>query len=117
MALARRCIPALALLGSGLAVNVHADDWWGQDKAQHFVGAAALSSVIAVGTRNPDLGFWSGVAAGAAKEVWDQRHAGHQASTKDFAWSVAGAYAGSQGSGWILRRSGGQTVVGYAWKF
>lgn len=117
MALARRCIPALALLGSGLAVHVHADDWWGQDKAWHFAGTAALSSALTLSSRNPELGFWSGVAVGAAKEVWDLRHAGHDASVKDFAWSAAGAYVGSQGGGWMIRRSGGQTVLAYSWKF
>lgn len=100
-----------------LSHESQADEWSGRDKASHFVATAALSAVLTASSKRPAVGFWTGVAAGAAKEVWDKRHPDHQASGKDFVWSVAGAYVGTQGGRWLLKRSEGQTILAYAWTF
>ncbi len=77
------------------------DDWWGRDKALHFLASATIAGgTYAVGTlkwdsRLPSAGLALGVtlAAGATKEGWDALGHG-DASWKDFAWDVVGAIAG-----------------------
>ncbi len=118
MRVRRLCASVCVAVAPWGAPQAWADDWLGQDKAQHLLASAAFSTAVTVATARPDIGFWTGVAAGALKEVWDRnRSASHEASGRDFLWSVAGAYVGSQGGGWLLRRSGGETVLAYAWRF
>jgi uncharacterized protein YfiM (DUF2279 family) len=94
-----------------------ADSWTGQDKLSHFSGSLLISTVVSVATESESLGFWSAVAVGGAKELWDRNHTGHVASIKDFAWDVAGAYVGSKFGGWMVTRTNGSTVVSFSQKF
>lgn len=86
------------------------DEWYGQDKAQHFIASAMLS---AAGNeygqhqgwsndRSAAFGLMFSVGLGAGKEAWDSRPAGSGWSWKDFAWDVAGAATGY--SVWQLAR-------------
>lgn len=78
------------------------DEWYGRDKAQHFIGSAMLSAAgNEFGThqgwsrgRSANFGFVFSVSLGATKELWDSRPAGSGWSWKDFAWDVAGAATG-----------------------
>lgn len=94
-----------------------ADTWNGEDKNLHFAGSAAIAKLVASGTGQPNLGFWSSVAIGAAKEYSDRYRAGHQTSVKDLAWDVSGAYFGVNQKGWALYRSGTGTVVSFSMQF
>ncbi|WP_306674067.1 YfiM family lipoprotein [Enterobacter soli] len=89
----------LCLTGCSHTAN---DNWYGQDKAQHFIASAMLS---AAGNeyaqhqgysrdRSAAIGFMFSVSLGASKELWDSRPAGSGWSWKDFAWDVAGATTG-----------------------
>ncbi|BFO11507.1 YfiM family lipoprotein [Serratia rubidaea] len=92
-------IPLLFTSGCSHLAN---DSWTGKDKAQHFIGSAALA---AAGSAYGDHQNWSephsrtfglmfAISIGAAKELYDSREGGTGWSWKDFAWDVAGAAAG-----------------------
>lgn len=96
----RLLFPSLFLL-SGCS-HMSQDQWYGQDKAQHFIASAILS---AAGneygrhqgwsdSRSANFGFLFSVSLGATKELWDSRQAGSGWSWKDFTWDVAGAATG-----------------------
>lgn len=92
------------ILSALLAVSsvAHADDWTGPDKKKHFAVGAAIGAAgtVAFGQRG---GFALGVAAGAAKELYDLRHRDrHDVSGKDFAVTAVGALAGSALPGLVL---------------
>ncbi|MGR5946608.1 YfiM family lipoprotein [Enterobacter sp. C4G1] len=89
----------LCLTGCSHMAN---DNWYGQDKAQHFLASAMLS---AAGNeyaqhqgysqdRSAAIGFMFSVSLGASKELWDSRPAGSGWSWKDLAWDVTGATTG-----------------------
>ncbi|MBJ3817016.1 YfiM family lipoprotein [Shimwellia pseudoproteus] len=78
------------------------DQWYGQDKAQHFIASAMLS---AAGNeygqhqgwsndRSATFGLMFSIGLGITKEAWDSRAAGSGWSWKDLAWDVAGAATG-----------------------
>ena len=107
---------APAILLALLPTLAHAcpdDRWLGHDKAQHFVGSAALAAGVTAVTRSELTGFAVSVSLGLAKEAFDSRHPGrHCASLRDLAADVAGAYVGAKGSGWvILPQRGGFTFL------
>jgi putative lipoprotein len=91
----------LVILGLTSSASAAEDPWWGQDKAQHFLVSATLSSgAYAIGTlewqsRVPTAGVALGftLALGAGKEGWDALGHGN-ASWKDFTWDIVGALAG-----------------------
>jgi putative lipoprotein len=78
------------------------DAWYGQDKAQHFIGSAMLAAAgNEVGQhqgwsrdRSAGVGLMFAVSLGATKELWDSRPAGSGWSWKDLAWDLAGATTG-----------------------
>lgn len=107
----------LAIFLSVCALPALADSWTGPDKEKHLLGSAAVAFVVTHATDNPTTGFWSAVAVGGAKEVYDHYHRGGDASARDLVWDVAGAYLGAQAGGWTIKRSGGTTTVAYAWRF
>jgi len=94
-----------------------ADSWTGQDKLDHFASTLLISTAVSVATESETLGFWSAVAVGGAKELWDRNRTGHVASVKDFTWDVVGAYVGSKFGGWVVTRTNGSTVVSLSQKF
>ncbi|MEA1064269.1 YfiM family lipoprotein [Apirhabdus apintestini] len=97
---------ALALLVVILLTNgcSHAanDDWYGKDKAQHFMLSAIAYAAghemvnkrpVSTG-RSVQAGFLFSLSLGAGKELWDSRAAGSGWSWYDLAWDIAGASAG-----------------------
>lgn len=64
------------------------------DKQLHLAGGALITLLVGVHTGDWHLGFYAGVAAGAAKEVLDEITYGG-ADWKDFAFTVLGAAFGS----------------------
>lgn len=100
---------ALLALLPALALACPDDRWIGADKAQHFVGSAALAAAGTALTRSETAGFALSVGLGIAKEAYDAQHSDrHCASLRDLAADVAGAYAGAYAAGWALvpRRGG-----------
>lgn len=98
----RILFPLFALLTLSGCSHMANDSWYGQDKAQHFIGSAMLA---AAGNeyarhqgnsldRSAAFGFMFSVSIGATKELWDSRPEGSGWSWKDFAWDVAGATTG-----------------------
>lgn len=84
------------------------DQWFAEDKYKHFAVSAAIASVATVATGDKHIGFWSSVGVGVAKELHDQ-----QASAKDLAWDVLGAYIGAELPGWALHVNGDYATVIY----
>ena len=81
------------------------DYWDSPDKVAHFTGTAAIATVVAAATQSERIGFATGVIIASAKEFYDYKHPeSHQASFRDLAWSVAGAYAGAKFGGWVFYR-------------
>lgn len=93
------------------------ESWTGEDKALHFAGSATLATVVTVVSASPQVGFWSAVAVGVTKELIDRRRPGGDASLRDLAADVAGAYLGSQAGRWMLYRQGETTTLVLAFKF
>ena len=100
-----------------LALPSRADGWSGEDKNLHFVGSATLAKLVASGTGQASLGFWSSVAVGAAKEYSDRYRPGHEASLKDLVWDITGAYFGTAQKGWMVYNKGTTTVVSFSMQF
>lgn len=79
------------------------DDWWGRDKAQHFIAGAVLGGgAAAIGHAAGWSDAESGcaavgvvVAAGAAKEYYDVRVSQTGWSWKDQVWNMIGCVAGA----------------------
>ena len=94
-----------------------ADEWTGQDKALHFGAGLVIASVVSIAAENEATGFWTAVAVGASKELWDSKQPDHEASFKDFAWSAVGAYLGARWGAWSLSRTNKTTVVGFIHQF
>ena len=93
------CLPCLA------------DDWTGPDKTKHVAVSAAIASTVTMATGSENTGFAVALGVGLAKEVWDSKHAGHEASIKDLAADALGAYVGSKFGGWMIAKTGGKTVI------
>lgn len=92
------------LLASALlvaSVSSYADEWTGADKSKHFLAGVAVSSIATAVAKDELHGFLAGSAVGVAKEIYDSTGAG-QASLKDLAWTVAGAYLGAKLGGVII---------------
>ena len=105
------------LLLTAPSVSRATDHWTGPDKLLHFESTLVLAGIVSAATESQAIGFWSAVAVGGAKELWDRNRSGHTASFKDLAWDVAGAYVGSAFGAWAVSRTNGTTVVSYAMKF
>lgn len=96
------------------AADCSGDGMLCRDKALHFGGSAAMAAAVTMATKNERVGFWSTVAVGVAKEVWDDRNRarGHQPSAKDLLADVAGAYVGTKaGTALIIRRNSVAIVI------
>ena len=97
-----RCFVLFAMLLLTGCSHMAQDRWYGQDKAQHFIGSAMLSAAGneyaqhqgASRDRAAGIGMMFSLSLGATKELWDSRTAGSGWSWKDFAWDVAGATTG-----------------------
>ena len=88
------------------------DSWTGKDKLQHAAGSAAIAAAVTVATSSERAGFWTSVAVGAAKEVYDTQHRDrHTPSLKDFGADVAGAYLGSKLGAYIVVRRNSISVT------
>ena len=98
---------ALLLLAAGASgcatLGPPDDDWFGRDKAKHFVvcvaaGAAAAAAAGESGARDaPAFGIGLGFAAalGAGKETYDLRVKKTYWSWKDFTWDLLGGAVGA----------------------
>lgn len=64
------------------------------DKDLHFAGTAAISAGVSALTQNADIGFWAGILAGAARELYKETH-GMRCEYSSMAYDLAGAAAGS----------------------
>lgn len=91
------------LLVSGCASFRHPDDaWWGPDKARHVALSAALAAgasyALADGHHDEAAAVEGGLvlsaAAGATKELHDQRVKRTYFSGKDLAWDLLGGLLG-----------------------
>ena len=74
------------------------DSWTTRDKLSHFVGGAALSSVVAYYTESAGAGLLSGCGLAAAGELLDAARYGwssKHSSAKDFAVGCLGAVTGA----------------------
>lgn len=92
------------------------DSWTGKDKAQHFLGSAALSYSFSE-VMSPESAFLTSVGIGLAKEVYDYKHpAKHTASYKDFIADVAGAYVGVYAKGYSFDYQNKSFVLKYTMK-
>lgn len=105
----KKSITAALLLT--IAFSASADDWTGPDKTKHVAVSAAIASTVTMATGNENTGFAVALGIGLAKEVWDSKHAGHEASVKDLAADALGAYVGSKFGGWMIAKTGGKTVI------
>ncbi len=76
-----------------------------------------LATFISAATQSEDVGFWSAVAIGGAKEMWDIKQPNHVASFKDFAWGLSGAYLGAKHSGWAVSKNNGIAVLSYTLRY
>ena len=81
-----------------LATSAHADSWTGADKGKHLMAGAAIASLTTVMSQSEMTGFLIGAAAGVGKEVWD----GKNASAKDLAVTLVGAYIGAKVGGLLI---------------
>jgi putative lipoprotein len=91
------------------------DPWFGHDKALHFGACAIVSAggygAAALATDDVRIrlvvGAGSGIAIGAAKEIWDLTGRG-DASMRDLTWDLAGTLTGVAVASlidWMVRRS------------
>jgi putative lipoprotein len=98
------------------AAAAGADPWFGPDKLEHFEAAGVLAAGGYAGASlatddwrlRATAGFGLGVAAGAAKELWDLDGHGDP-SWRDFTWDVVGAVAGvvlARTFDWLIHRYG-----------
>ena len=88
-----------------------------ENKALHFVGTAAISAGIAAATQSASLGFWAGIAAGAARELWKEHH-GDRCEYSSMAYDLAGAAAGSWAvQHWYILPMRGGVGIGYTRAF
>jgi len=79
------------------------DNWWGEDKAAHFILSGVTSAVIAKaakddGQDNCDaalIGITVTLSLGAAKESYDKRYKKTLYSSRDMIWNLAGSTLGS----------------------
>ena len=108
--------PVLIAIALASAIgSARADEWTGTDKTQHFIGSALIAAGVTSYTGDERIGFWSSVAVGVAKEVYDYDHpAANTASLKDLTWDVLGAYMGARMAGWSIRQSHGETVISFS---
>lgn len=112
---------AITLLVAMVSVNALASCVGGPaistNKALHFAGTAAISAGVTAVTENPTLGFWAGIAAGVARELYKQTH-GMRCEYSSMAYDVAGAAAGSWVAWhwYVLPKRGGVEIV-YARSF
>jgi len=109
-----KIIAAALLVTAGLlfctkvkAADCSSDGWACKDKAMHFAGSAAIAAAVTVASKDQDIGFWTTVAIGAAKEAYDARHRDrHTPSWRDMGADIAGAYLGSRlGMAIVIRRN------------
>ncbi len=78
--------------------SAKADEWTGKDKKFHLAAGTAISSITTFYSKDSTLGFLVGTGAGVAKEVYDSQRNG-DASGKDLAVTMIGAYIGSHITG------------------
>lgn len=77
------------------------DPWLGRDKALHFSACAVISAggygaaaLVSDDARvRVGVGLGAGLAAGAAKEIWDSTGRG-DASARDLVWDAVGTVTG-----------------------
>lgn len=111
----RPIIASIALAATIGSAHADADEWTGNDKALHFAGSAFIAAAVTAATQNERIGFWSSVAVGVVKEVYDYDHPStNTASLKDLTWDVLGAYMGARLAGWSIRQSHGETVISFS---
>lgn len=77
------------------APAAHADEWFAQDKAMHFVATTLASTTVLAATGSSQLAFWSVIGVGLVKELQDHRQPGNKFSGKDMVFNLAGAAIGS----------------------
>lgn len=82
------------------------------NKALHFAGTAAISGGVTAWTGSATAGFWTGIAAGALREVYKEHHGG-RCEYSSMAYDLAGAAAGSLAvQHWFLMpKRGGAEIV------
>lgn len=72
-----------------------------KDKKGHLMAGVSIGFMITLGTKKPKYGFYTGCAAGAAKEFADSRGNG-TVEFADFAYTCAGAGVASWLTGKII---------------
>jgi uncharacterized protein YfiM (DUF2279 family) len=92
------------------------DRWHGQDKGFHFMGGAAVSTLVTMHTGRWQDGLLAGAAVGGVKELLDASGAG-TCSLQDFAVTVLGSALGAATGHLIVTRVQGRTLVAYVTAF
>jgi putative lipoprotein len=99
-------VPVILCIFSGCA-SVHSkqnrDDWFGRDKAEHFVISAAIGAVSGTKLKNNGSskcgaaagGITISLVAGSGKEYYDKYIRKKYWSWKDMFWNFIGGTAGS----------------------
>ncbi len=77
---------------------VFADAWTGKDKELHLIGGFGVASVVTAVTKDENMGFLAGAAAGLAKEIYDD-HKGADVSGKDLVVTIIGSFIGAKVTG------------------
>lgn len=99
-----------------ISCSSFAESWRGRDKELHFAMGAGVSSLATLAFKDEEVGFWSGVAVGAAKEIYDYKHPkSHDASFKDFAVTALGAFAGAKITGLVVTKNSISYVHKWEW--
>lgn len=108
----------ILMVGSAQARCISNDAWRGEDKLFHFVAGSTISLAVGSQYRNPSIGFYSGVAAGAIKELHDM-HYYHRntCSLQDFVVTVIGAGLGSYASKWSIQARDNGLVINFNTEF
>jgi uncharacterized protein YfiM (DUF2279 family) len=112
-------VAALALLSAAASLACTAKDrWTGEDKVMHVTAGGVIAVAAGSQLRDPWAGFAAGVAAGAAKELYDRRHPGaHTCSLQDFVVTAVGAAFGAYGSKVAIETAGRGVAVRYSTTF
>jgi putative lipoprotein len=96
-----------------LSNTAWADSWVGRDKQLHFAGSVVIAGVTTAITKDETTGFIVATGIGIAKEIYDSKHRAGDASYKDLAWDIAGAWVGSKLGGIIITKVGDTTKISY----
>lgn len=120
------CLAASALLLASLPASAQftapcdtraaraADKWFGDDKALHAGGSAALGVLAATMTDSEAGAFAIAMVPGVLKEISDRRTCGNFFSVKDLAADALGAYLGVKFGRAYIVPIGGRNMVGVA---